>query len=365
MPTMGQNSHIHIISGALDEWRDGKIILRGVVSPKSLQFLQVDEYQREILPESKIKDLMQVMIDGNSLPDIELGTRGQDFQSMPDGTIVLKDSTYIIDGLQRCTAGRAVHDRGLAVPHIGCVVHFKTTEAWERERFKALNLYRTKLSANKLLHNMRDMSPSVDALHHFSEVERTSPLFGRVSWQQRMQGSQLITAMQLLKTAGYINARFGPGRSVRIEELASALDKTLSNIGRPVFEGNVRRFFNAIDETWSIRRTTFKSGAIFLHSNFMRALAYVFVQHQEFWDDRCLVVPKTMIKKLGAFPIRDPNVIQLAGSAGLAWQMLAQLMIDHLNSGRRIENRLKRFQVSTPDVMEEDDEEDQPEAAVA
>ncbi len=95
---------IRIVAAALDEWEGGKIILRGVIDPASLRYLQVAPYQREILPESKIKDLANVMVKGDSLPDIEVGLRGQDFQTMPDGTMLLKNAVYIIDGLQRTTA---------------------------------------------------------------------------------------------------------------------------------------------------------------------------------------------------------------------------------------------------------------------
>lgn len=359
--------HIHIIAAALDEWNDGKIILRGVVSPDSLRHLQVAPYQREILPESKIKDLAQVMIKGDSLPDIEVGMRGQDFQTMADGTIVLKDSVYIIDGLQRTTAGLMCIDRGLAVPRLGVVVHFATTEAWERERFRALNLYRTKLSANIILRNMQEESPATAALYHFTEEERTSPLFGRVLWGQRMGGTQLITAVQLFKSAGWINARFGPGRSTNIEQLVAGLDKILTNVGRTTFEGNVRRFFNVIDECFGIRRTTFKSGASFLRGTFMRALASVLVDHENFWDGQTLVVKKDMINKIKTFPLHDPAVSQLASSSGMAWQVLAKLLTDHINSGRRVENRLKPFANPASDktVEGEADDDSEDEQAVA
>lgn len=352
-----QASFIQITKGALDDWEGGRFIIRGVISPDCLHNLQVGEYQREILPETKIKDLMQVMIDGEALPDVELGMRGQDFLTMPDGVMVLKNPVYIIDGLQRISAGRMISDRGLGTPHLGCLVHFDTTEAWERNRFRALNLYRTKLSANVLLRNMRDESVAVDSLWHFSEVERTSPLYGRVCWQQRMQGSQLITAVQLLKAAGHINTRFGPGRSTSTEELVSGLDKTLNILGQTVFLGNVRRFFNTIDECWSIRRTTFKSGATHLRTTFVKALTHMFVEHEDFWDGQNFLIRKDALRKLKSFPIKETSVVQLAGSSGLSFQMLAGLIIGHINSGRRFENRLKPFAVSTGGTHAEEDDE--------
>jgi hypothetical protein len=354
---------IRIVAAALDEWEGGKIILRGVIDPASLRYLQVAPYQREILPESKIKDLANVMVKGDSLPDIEVGLRGQDFQTMPDGTMLLKNAVYIIDGLQRTTAGLMCIDRGLAVPRLGVVVHFSTNEVWERERFRALNLYRTKLSANVILRNMKEESSATAALYHFTEEERTSPLFGRVLWGQRMGGTQLITAVQLFKAAGWINARFGPGRSTNIEQLAGGLDKILANIGRPIFEGNVRRFFNVIDECFGIRRTTFKSGASFLRGTFMRALASVLVDHENFWDGQTLAVKKDMINKIKTFPLHDPSVIQLCSSSGMAWQVLAGMLIKHINSGRRDENRLKPFANPASEVDVDGDEEVEDEQA--
>ena len=68
---------IKIINAALDEW-NGDILLRGVVDPSSLAHLKVDDYQREILPQSRIKELARAIKSGK-VPDIELGMRGGSF----------------------------------------------------------------------------------------------------------------------------------------------------------------------------------------------------------------------------------------------------------------------------------------------
>lgn len=350
-----ENQIVHIIAVSLDTWDNGKIILRGVVDPKSFQHLMVAGYQREILPESKINELTSVMEAGEVLPDIELGMRGDNFDTCADGTVNLRDATYIIDGLQRVTAGKVVVEKGRS-PRLGCLIHLSTTEEWESERFKALNLYRTKLSTNVLFRNMRDKSPAIGELYAFSEEERTSPMFGRVCWQQRMAGNQLITANLLLKAAGFINARFGPGRSTVFDQLVSALDKTQATMEKGRFTGNVRTFFNVIDECFNIRRRTFKSGATCMRTTFLRAFAYVLVEHKDFWDGQKLCVNRPMIKKITTFPVNDPEVMRLGGQSGKAWFTLAEMMIDHINSGKRVENRLSRFTAVASDEGEDEDE---------
>ena len=75
---MARNS-VKVINAALDEVKidqvGSQIVLRGVLDNDSLDLLQVSEYQREILPQSKIMDLIGAMKTGR-VPDIELGMRG-------------------------------------------------------------------------------------------------------------------------------------------------------------------------------------------------------------------------------------------------------------------------------------------------
>jgi hypothetical protein len=351
--------HIRIIAGALDDC-EGNTVLRGVVCAESLERLKVADYQREVLPDAKIVDLADVMIANERLPDIELGMRGDAFEILEDDSILLKDAVYIIDGLQRVSAGRMLVNNSLATPRLGCLIHFSTTEQWERERFRKLNLLRTKLSASVILRNMREENGAVGALWHLSEEERTSPIYGRVCWQQRMSGSQLITAVQLLKTTGRINARFGPGRTVRAEDLAKALEKTMGNMGEKAFVGNVRRFYNTIDECFSLRRRTMRSGITCLRDTFLQAFAWVLSSHQDFWQGNELVVPRSFITKIKLYKINDPEVVRLAGSGGQAWVTLATGMVEHFNSGKRPENRLKRFSdTAPPDGEAEDDDVDE------
>ena len=362
MPSEQQN--IHITNAALDEF-EGNIVLRGVVEAASLDSLKVAPYQREVLPDSKIADLAQVIINGERLPDVELGMRGQAFDTLEDGSIVLRDPTFIIDGLQRISAGIQTVNNRLATPRLGCLIHFGTTEEWERDRFRKLNMLRTKLSSSIILRNMADENAAVAVLHRLSEEERTSPVYGRVCWQQRMVGNHLFTALQMLKTAGYINARFGPGRSVKAEELAKALEKTLANMGEKSFVGNVRRFYNVVDECFGLRKRTMRSGATCLRDSFTKAFAWVLVEHQDFWQGNDLMVPRGLINKVKTFAMTDPEVMRLAGSSGQAWITLRVMLVEHINSGKRAENRLKRFpDAATPDDASDDEEVEEGSAQV-
>ena len=146
-----ERTSIKIIHAALDE-EGAEIVLRGVVDATSLTNLKVAEYQREVLPDRRISELMKAL-QGGGVPDIQLGCRGGNWRSGSDaGTFYIQDDVYIIDGLQRCTAALRLLQKGI-IPRIGAMISFNTTEEMERKRFKALNLTRVKLSPNVTLRN--------------------------------------------------------------------------------------------------------------------------------------------------------------------------------------------------------------------
>src|SRR4029434_10944417 len=95
---------------------------------------------------------------GEQLPDVELGMRGQRFrETKKDDEYLLQDPVFGIDGKQRI--GSAIEYASLhpqAVVRSGAVIHFDTTEQWERERFHKLNATQRKVSPNVLLRNLRD-----------------------------------------------------------------------------------------------------------------------------------------------------------------------------------------------------------------
>ncbi len=329
---------VKIISAALDEVEGGEIILRGVIEPGSLSLLQVGEYQREILPMSKISDLIKGMETG-SVPDIDLGMRGGNY-SERDGAFYLKDPIYIVDGLQRRTAALAMMQGG-GSPRLGVVVHFNTNEVWERERFRMLNVSRVKLSANILLRNMRSEHPSVDLLFGLTH-DKTFVLGNRVCWSQNMRREQLLTSVTFIKVVGQLHGRFKGTKSNRMEDLVPGMDKVMGLITRKCVRENTLAFFDLVDECWGLKSIVYKEGAIYLRDTFLQQLARVLSDHTTFWDDNKLVVSRELRKKIAQFPTNDPTVMNLAGASGKARTMLYQLIVDHINSGKR-QHRLVRF----------------------
>lgn len=223
----------------------------------------------------------------------------------------------------------------MAEPRIGAVVHLDTNEEWEAERFRILNQERSKLNVNILLRNLRPHSPALDMIHRLCQDE-TFVLFNKVQWSQRMARSEILTAMVLCQTAGYLHSRFGPGRGLSSpNDTASALDKTMEVVGRTTMRDNVKTFFEILDECFGVRRIVFHHGAVFIRRSFLVCLADLFTRHINFWRGQRLFVERDLRFKIQKFPINDPEVMRLAASGGKAKDILYQLLVDHVNSGKR------------------------------
>lgn len=345
---------VKVINAALDETEEGDIILRGVLDPSTLHNLHADDYQREILPQSKVMELVRAF-DSGSVPDIELGMRGQRVIERGDA-FFLQDSVYIVDGLQRVTAAIYKVRRGDEKhPRLGATVHFGTTKEWERDRFRILNAERTKLSSNILLRNMREDLEVVQVLYSLTTKDKSFVLYDRVSWNQRMRRQDLITALTFASSIGALHSHAGPGRSSRFDALAKGLQVILKNVGPNVFRDNVRTFYELIDQCWGVKRVAFKEGAIYMRTSFLETFATLLSRHPAFWRDEKLFVEASLARKIASFPITDPQVINLAGSGGKARDMLYILLRDHINSGKR-SKRLRERSVETIDLSEEDEE---------
>jgi hypothetical protein len=78
-----------------------------------------------------------------------------------------------------------------------------------------------------------------------------------------------------------------------------------------------------------------------IKSGFLRALAKVFADHQNFWEDKRLTISKMDREKLRLFPLRDPGVLPLIGSSSSINPALYSLLVDHLNRGRRVTRMIK------------------------
>jgi hypothetical protein len=332
---------IKVLRGALDETANGDIVLRGVIAPESLRVLEVDDYQREVLPLASINKLAKAYRNGG-VPDIELGMRGQHVIER-DELFYLQDQTYIIDGLQRVNAAMRLVDQGEPdVANVGAKVHFGTTPEWEREQFRLLNMERLKLSPNVLLRNWRYDFKAAALLYSLAQ----NPAFvlqHRVSWNQRMLRKELITATTFAKIVARLHSHLGPGKSSRVDQVVKGLENVYDVLGKQAMQANIMTFFNVIDSAYGVKRVQFKQGATYMTGTFLMCLARVLSNHTDFWrgdDEKTLFVEASLIRKISQFPYSDPQVIQLASSGGKAPDILYMLMVNHINSGKRT-RRLK------------------------
>lgn len=335
---MAKAYQVKVLSAAMDVRKiDGKdrLVLRGVIDPGSILDIKVGDYQREAGSLSDLSKLIFAMKRGEQIPDVEIGVRGEDIRER-EGAFYIHSDCFVVDGLQRLTAvKRVLAEVGMDVPvHLGGVFHVDTDEEWERNRFKILNLYRRRVSPNVILRNEKD-SLAVQALYAMCMDGRDFVLRGRVSWGQKMGRGELVPAFGLLKVAGQLHAHFGPGLSTSLEQLVSAVDKTFAIVGTNIWRANIRTFFEAVDHAFGLRTIAYRDLSPQIKGGFLRTVARVIADHQNFWETNRLKVKQVDLAKLRQFPIRDPGVIDLAGSSSPVNEMLYAKNVQHLNSGRR------------------------------
>ena len=151
---------VRLQNAALDDKDKDTIVAHGWLDLSALLELRVGDYQREVLEthKSKKSKLYTAIENGERIPDITLGMRGQRFTTRA-GTFYLEDDVYIIDGLQRVSNLRkfAVQypDR-VGEIRIGAEVRFNTNRESEKALFTAMNLNRTAMSPNVILRNARE-----------------------------------------------------------------------------------------------------------------------------------------------------------------------------------------------------------------
>jgi hypothetical protein len=346
---------IKVTHAALDDV-DGQIVLRGVLDPSSFALVQSDDYQREALPLSSLGSLITALQDPtNQVPDIVLGSRGGSFIER-DGAFYLQDPTYVVDGLQRLTAAMFLIRTGKKLdPHIGCSVKFNTTKQSECKLFKILNTSRLRLSASVLIRNYREENPCIEMLWQLTK-DPTFSMYDRISWNQKMQRTELMSAFTYAKLVGSLHSSFGPGRSHQIDDIAKAMTKIMQKVGRAAMRKNVKTFFDVFDSAWGIKRVVYGENAPYLKGTFMMTVALVLAHHKNFWEGFDLVVESSLRKKLSLFPINDPVIQSLAGAHGMARAQLYNLLVQHINSGKRT-RRLVPFKDTDPMSMVESQEE--------
>jgi hypothetical protein len=335
-----------------------EIIIRGVIDPGSYGELLADSYQREIGSSSKISKLAEA-IRNSSVPDIELGMRGDKTREADGGkTYYLQDPVFIIDGLQRISAGRYMLQQDPnSCPRIGCAVHLNTNFDWERDRFRILNQERSKVSVSVILRNSASDYTSLDMLLKLCG-DKNFVLHGRVCWSQAKQRDHVLNALVLLKIAAMLHSRFGPGRSSTHSQLSAGMDKIMEKIGRNVARDNTKRFFDLVDRCFNIKSIVFTHGAPQVKAGFLLSLADVLTRHEDFWDGNVLFVRRDLEQKLAKFPLHDPSVERLATGGGKSKEMMMSLLINHINSGKRTRRLTlsSGFAGDTIDLEEEEDD---------
>lgn len=340
--------YVRIINASLDEEQDAAsgVVINGRIDPSTLRFLKVDSaYQR---PLGVRADIFNALKEGKVVPNIEIGVRGQDFVS--DGNdIIIKSPAYIIDGWQR--VGNALRLLEL-VPHhnvrIFGSIHFGTDEIWERHRFTELNKNIKKISPNLHLRNMRDSNDSILTLYGLSNSDRNFPLYKKVSWSQNMGRGEIVSAMVLTKVVRRLHGHRIPNNGVSAERLAADLARIPTTVTLPTFRRNVSLFFSIIDECWPFSAIEYRASASQVKSSFLLETARMLSNHSSFWEnnDNTLAVVADDRRKLSKFPINDPQVLRLAGSGGASGSILYQLLVDHMNSGRRTQRLRSRSEAA-------------------
>lgn len=349
---------VKLINGSLHEsnLRGGTIILRGVLDHLTLKNLRFDEYQREALPAASLKDLIHALETGNPLPDIEIGMRGDRVGGR--NNYYLNDECYVIDGQQRvnaCLSYMAAHP-GVPV-YLGAAIHFSTTYDWEAERFRILNSKRVKVSPNVLARNLRKHSVAVNKIYELTHMsDDTTCLAGRVSWDQNMKRGKLITAMNLLKVTGRMHAHISPGFATQIDNIASQLDALCNKITPSLMRDNIRTYFEFLDEAWGVRSVAYRALSVHLTGGFMGLLATMFSNHHDFWkglNEHRLFIDTDLKRKIASFPINDPGIAPLTSSQGASQNVLYDILVKHVNSGKRTKRLRPRVEAQTVVSTEE------------
>lgn len=367
-----EKPEIRVLNAALEERSNGDIIIRGSIAADCLQHLKTDDYQREVLAPigGKKSKLQRGVESGVTLPDIELGMRGQQFTSRGN-VITLHGAVYIIDGLQRVSALLAHmetdKDAATDTDPLGATIHLATTKEWEKSRFADLNQLRTPVSPNIILRNMRDKHPSVLTLYGLSMRDADFALYERVCWNQRMTRSELITASVMVRAArgihshiitklanagtsgknyvgnvGLNSGEVGRATSASVGRAPMLLDRVAAEVGLQNYRANIKDYFELVDVCYGIRTVEYNQVSTHLRGNFISVLAEFLSRNQRLWKDgkRMNVDAKTR-NRLKSFPINDPEIRRLCSAGSMVLPTLYTYLLNHMNKGKPASTRFK------------------------
>lgn len=280
--------HILITNGALEDAPNNRIILRGVIGPSDLRKLGVASYQKKTHSASKLRRLGQAVVNGDRLPDIECGMRGQRFDS-EDKNFLLYDPCYIIDGLQRKMALTAVASRDATINcSIGILVNFDTTEAWERARFEKLATDRTQVAPSVILRNAAKDDQVARMIYELTTDDRDCILYNRVTWDQHSVAGEIILGATLYKVITLLHSwKVAPG-STRAHALVTQVNEIAEHIGDAVMLSNTRKFFELVDYFWGFRGIQKRDGVVQCKADFLYVMAELMAMMTIFWDGSML-----------------------------------------------------------------------------
>ena len=174
-------------------------------------------------------------------------------------------------------------------------------------------------------------------------------LHNRVCWKQRSSRENIMSALMLVQVVAVLHQQWGPARITKADDSARGLQKIMGNVGKNVFRDNIRTFFDLLDEQWGIRRIAYKEGATHVRRNFMWCLADILGGYENFWRDKRLNVEKSLRTKIGMFELQDPMIKELCNSGGSSSKVLYQLMVNHINSGKRTKHLVPIDRAALPD----------------
>lgn len=325
---------------------DGEIVAVGFLDIEAMRALKFDEYQREFLgvgygSGKRSSRIIRAIAQGVRLPGIVVGTRGSNYTSERNSIMVLQDPTFVIDGRQRIETLLRYADLNpdrAAKLTISVEVRFNTDFNIEKKLFHALNAWRTTVSANVLLRNMRKEFYGVQLLYDWT-LSRRSMLHNRVQWGQRMKRGELMSAMTLVQIVTTLH-NFGFSAGGSAETMATHLERQLDRFAGQEIRDNVIAFFDLMDECFHLSRIELTERATALRSGFLGTMALLLAGHDNFWRGRNLMVPREARHKLAKFPINDPEVMRLIGAGRNAQPMLLDLMRQHMNKAAK-KNRLR------------------------
>jgi hypothetical protein len=325
---------------------DGEIVAVGFLDVEAMRALKFDDYQREFLGStskggSRLTHIMRALHQGVRLPGIVIGTRGANYSTERNSIMVLENDTYVIDGRQRVESilqfADAHPDKAKSLS-VSVEVRFNTDKDIEQKLFHALNAWRTTVSGNVLLRNMRKDYYGVQVLYDWTHSRR-SLLLNRVQWDQRMKRGELLTGIALAQVATTLH-NFGRYASGGAEVLARHLENQLNRFAGQELRDNVIYFFDLIDEAFGLSKIEYRERATILRVNFLTGVALLFAGNENFWRGRNLHVTGEMRRKLARFPVGDPEVMRLAAAGQNALPILLDLLTTHMNKAAK-KNRLR------------------------